>query len=446
MATPAYHQLGFIFILQAITTTINIIPFVSSEAIYLKNVDCAPYIDHVATDPGLYRYEPFYVKMHRCHGKDPVPNPKNMKCVPSSVGGTSNVSVYVLDQLSTLTTLDVVNHTACVQKCVISQESCSPYEQFRPSLCDCKCNYTSSNGPSNCFAPFVWSQSACDCKCPLSADTVVCKQRMVFSKEECGCTCKSKFYARCAKRKQIVDEDTCHCIPPSELVGKSRSGCDGGVNGAMLAVVILVEAFLIVFCYYLFYVYCYKHNYLKRKAEKQNVSAGYYHNGDIPNDTVNGVAAGRKLDNYGSSYGGARATTDEHNGAVALSDKELIRKEEHDRKRRNERQRLNGYAAPSQHDKERLYREEEDEEDDEELVQHPGYYPDEEKVSLDPSRPHPNHHNNHRRPSDDMYYDIMQVDGGPPSSLDNHNLNIPPDYSDAVSDFSEDGYGSVTQV
>ena len=440
MSSKAFHWLTITFIIQAI------IPFVFSQAIYLKNVACAPYIDHVATDPGLYRYEPFYVKMHRCHGKDPVPNPKNMKCVPESEGGTTNVSVFVFDQFSDLKTLEVVNHTACVQKCVISQESCSPFEQFRPALCDCKCNYSPNNGPSNCFEPFVWSHSACNCKCPLSADKVVCKQRMVFSKEECGCTCKSKFYARCAKRKQIVDEETCHCIPPSELVGKSRSGCDGGVNGGMLAVVILAEAFLIVFCYYFFYVYCYKHNYLRRKADKQNVSAGYYHNGDIPNDTVNGVngaAGGRKPH---SSYGGAVKTDD--NGASALSDKELIRKEERDRRRRNEpRQRHNGYAAPPlQHDKERLYREDDDD-DDVELVQHPGYYPDEEKASLDPSRPHHNHHNDHRRPSDDMYYDIMQVDGGgPPSSLDNHNLNIPPDYSDAVSEFSEDGYGSVTQV
>ena len=265
IAKLACYWLAVILIIQAATT----IQLVASEAIYLENVVCAPYIDHVATDPGLYRYEPFYVKMHRCHGKHPAPNPQNEKCVPRLEGGAVNVSIYVYDQLSNLKILDVLNHTACVQKCSLTQENCSPYEHFRPSLCGCSCNYTLANGRSNCVAPFVWQQSSCNCVCPIDAEKLVCKQRQVFNTEECGCTCKAKFYARCAKRKQIVDEETCYCIEPSTIVGKSRSGCDGGVNGAMLAVVILVEAFVIVFCYYLFYVYCYKHNYLKRKKDKQ---------------------------------------------------------------------------------------------------------------------------------------------------------------------------------
>ncbi|XP_066927880.1 uncharacterized protein [Clytia hemisphaerica] len=382
----------------------------AADPIHLENVECAPYIDHVATDPNLYRYEPYFVKMHRCHGKHPVPNPKNEKCVPKMQNGKDNVEIIVLTKLGNVHFLNITNHTDCEQRCVISQEDCTPYEQFKSSTCGCSCNYSPSTGPKNCYAPFIWQQSACNCICPKDEHSQVCAKRKVFSKEECGCTCKAKFYARCAKRKQVVDEGTCECVDPEVLVGKSRSGCDGGVNGAMLAVVIIVEAFVIVFCYYFFYRYCYKHNFLGRKKEK-NVSSGYYHNGDIPNDTA--------ARTYESTHDEREKLTEN----TRKPDKELIRQEE------RERVRLNGLS-----DKERIRIEEEEESD-----QYAGYYPEEEK-----SR-YPNHNG-------DMYYnDIMEVDGPPsshggPPSLDNHNLNIPPDYSDAISDFSEDGYGSVTQV
>ena len=393
----------------------------------MKNVECGPHLDHVETDPD-YRYEPYFVKMHRCHGKDPVLNPRNEKCVPKRLGGTANVSVYVLNQLNKLITISVLNHTSCVQECVISQDNCSPYEHFSPRVCDCRCNYTSSqDGRSNCEAPFVWQQSACNCMCPVDESRVTCMQRKVFSKEECGCTCKAKFYARCAKRKQIVDQDTCHCIEPSELVGKSQSGCEGGVNGAMLAVVILVEAFVIVFCYYFFYAYCYKYNYLARKADKKkNVSSGYYHNGDIPNDTPNNGAIS-KQGNYGSSYDDQkRFSLTEDNTVVGLSDKELIHKEERHRDSGYHYPHgKNGYATAA--DKERFLHEDEEEE-----RSHSNYCPG---APLGIDREHAPR---------DSYQDIMEVDG-PPSSLENHNLVLPPDYSDAISDLSED-YGSVTQV
>lgn len=386
-----------------IVITLQTFAALASTPVHLPNVDCAPYIDHVPTDPGKYRYEPYYVKLHRCHGKHPVvQNPKNEKCVPTS-NGVQNVTIYAVNQLGKVTQINVVNHTACNQECVISQNDCSPFEYFKKSVCGCSCNYTSVTGPKKCELPLVWQQPSCNCVCPKNADSQVCGRRKEFNKDECGCTCKAKFYARCAKRKQVVDEDTCYCIEPSVIVGKSKSGCDGGVNGAMLAVVIIVEAFVIVFCYYFFYVYCYRHNYLERKNNK-NVSSGYYHNGDIPNDTGHG--------NYGSAYDERNSYTE----SAQLTDKELIKQEE------RERGRLNGLS-----DKDRIRLEEENE--------YAGYYPVEEKSPLAPKHP----------PNGELYYDIMEVDG-PPSSLDNHNLNIPPDYSDAVSDFSEDGYGSVTQV
>ena len=375
-----------------------------AEITVLENVDCAPYEDHVATDPKNYNFDPYYVKIHRCHGKHYAQNPKNVKCVPKP-NGVVKVTYHAMNQQGQIELRTLDNHTACSQECVISQKDCTPYETFRPSTCGCSCdNYTSTTGKQNCEAPFVWQQSSCNCICPLKAETTTCERRKVFSNEECGCVCKAKFYARCAKRQQVVDENECTCVDPAVIVGKSQSGCDGGVNGAMLAVVIIVEAFVIVFCYYFFYVYCYKHNYLRRK----NKSDGFYHNGDVPTDVTPHT--------NGSTYSA--------NEGSRPTDKELIRQEE------RERARHNGLS-----DKDRIHIEEE----------YPNYYPEqEEKLPLAP-RPQQNYEP--RRGSGDYFYsDIMEVDG-PPSSLDNHNLNIPPDYSDAVSDFStEDGYGSVTQV
>lgn len=381
---------------------------VQGEITVLRNVDCAPYIDHVATDPENYNYDPYYVKLHRCHGKHYAQNPKNVRCVPKA-DGVVPVTYHAVNQLGNLETRTIDNHTACTQECIISQKDCTPFEQFREATCGCSCdNYTSTTGKKNCEAPFIWQQSACNCICPINAATTTCARRKVFSTEECGCVCKAKFYARCAKRQQVVDESICECVDPAVIVGKSRSGCDGGVKGLMLAVVIIVEALVIVLCYFFFYVYCYKHNYLGRKNKKKK-NDGFYHNGDVPTDAV------PRMNGNGANYD--RSSPHEGNP----TDKELIRQEE------RERERHNGLS-----DKDRIHIEE----------QYPDYYPEQEKAPLAPRQ-----QNQQQRGSGDYFYsDIMEVDG-PPSSLDNHNLNIPPDYSDAISDFStEDGYGSVTQV
>lgn len=381
---------------------------VCSEPITLGNVDCAPYVDYVASDPGLYRFWPMYVEIHRCQGKHFSPNPKNMKCMPTKTGIEKLKYRVTSYQTGNPIDLTIDNHTACSQQCVVSQANCTPYEHFKAGECGCTCNITkASEGQALCKPPFSWQQNGCNCVCPKPADTN-CGEKRQFNTDLCQCTCSARVYNRCARKKRVVDERTCLCVEPTVVIAKARSDCEGGVNGAMLAVVIIVEAVMIVFCYYFFYVYCYKYNYLGRK-NKQHVSSGFYHNGDIPTDRA-AVSNG----NYHLQY-------DDSSERDKMVDKEWIRNEEEEGKRPRH------YGMS---DKEVIALEEDNASGD-----YLSYYSDEEKSRFAPKS---------NGGGDYFYNDIMEVDG-PPSSLDNHNLNLPPEYSDAVSDLSETE-GSVTQV
>lgn len=373
--------------------------------VYLDNVDCDSFVDYVPTDPGLYRYDPLYVKLHRCHGKYYELNPHNRKCVPSN---TSKLNVIVYDKFGQPSTLELANHTECRQVCSITQANCTKYATFDSGLCECSCN----NDKVECPERFTWDRFRCDCKCRQEATE--CNQGKEWSTEECGCTCKSKLIARCAKRGQAINKDSCTCVDAA-VVAKQTSDCEGGVTGAMLAVIILGEAFVIAVCYYFFYVYCYKHNYLGRKANKPN---GYYHNGDITIAPVNGVT-------YHTTYDVNE--DDEKYSSNQFSDKERIRQEEVSDANYNNRNDEQGYDRNSPAS-----------------LKHPPYHHHDDMMEADEK-------SLLNKPSDEYYMygndDVSNTEERPPSSTDTHNLNLPPKYSDCVSDLnSEDGYASVTQV
>lgn len=374
---------------------------------YLENVNCGSHVDYIPTDPGTYKYDPMYVKLHRCHGKYYEANPHNRRCVPKP-DGIVFLNITMFNRGGNAFTKRVENHTACIQECAISQKNCTPYQTFNSRECDCICNKTAK---AVCPSNLQWDPIKCDCTCQKQA-VADCGLNKEWSETECGCTCKADIVRLCNSERRSINKDSCLC-DDAPIIAAQSSGCEGGVNGAMLAVIILGEAFIIVVCYYFFYIYCYKHNYLGRKAEKVN-NSGYYHKGDISSDT-------RVMN--GGTYHTANYDDDYNLNERSLSDKERIRHEEANANNVN--------AYPMRGGDNQSYRSRDDN-------KYP-YYPntrDDEKAPL-----------SKQGEEFYMYNDIMEVDGRPPSSTDTHNLNIPPDYSDCVSDVtSEDGYASVTQV
>ena len=249
---------------------------------FLPNIECGPYTDYVATDPGFHRYSPYFVKLHRCHGANLNGSPRNRKCVPIE-SKIQNLKTYGLSATGPQI-LTVKNHTACEYVCSITASSCSEHEKFESKECFCSCKYTKEPTPSPCVTPMYWDQTKCKCVCPYTSLT--CAEMKEFSAELCGCICKQKTNIQCSKRKQIVDESTCYCVPPPAVTaGRSSSGCDGGVKGGILAVIMIFEALAFVVAYFFLYIYCYKRRYLpkkKLKIQTMNQNNVSHHNGFTP--------------------------------------------------------------------------------------------------------------------------------------------------------------------
>ena len=236
------------------------------DPVHLKNIDCGSYVDYVPVDEQFFRYMPYYVELHRCHGANPIVNPQNRQCVPKD-GAVKNVSIYAVE-ISSLKpiVLTVKNYTSCDEKCLLNSSSCTPYQTFEQEICYCECNYTDTPVPNPCARPFVWDKTACNCVCPDSG--LMCEDRKEFNQEVCGCVCQQKFNVLCASRNQYIDQNTCGCIDLAEVRSSARIGCKDGVNGSILAVIMFIEAFLIIASYFVLYVYCYKRKYLSMKNSK----------------------------------------------------------------------------------------------------------------------------------------------------------------------------------
>jgi len=269
-----------------LTYFITLIPYVSTQ-LFLPNVDCGPHVDYIETDPGLHRYNPYVVKLHRCHGSNIGANPQNKQCLVDPVGIKElGIFAFKLDD-NTPSNIKVQNYTKCKEHCMVNQTSCTPYQNFTSETeCSCKCNYKTTPVPNPCVAPFFWDQSKCNCACPHS--TMTCAARKEFDKELCGCVCKQKFNLRCAKRKQILNEQDCTCVDPPIVTGAAQQNCDGGVSGGLLAVIMVLEAFFIIICYLVFYVYCYTRVYKRKQEAKYSVNK-HSTNGNVVQYTSNGV-------------------------------------------------------------------------------------------------------------------------------------------------------------
>ena len=63
----------------------------NKENRYLPPVVCGSYMDIVATDiEDHFRYNPYYVRLARCHGANSLANPRNKLCVPTKDGVDTN--------------------------------------------------------------------------------------------------------------------------------------------------------------------------------------------------------------------------------------------------------------------------------------------------------------------------------------------------------------------
>ncbi|XP_012558836.1 uncharacterized protein LOC105845530 isoform X1 [Hydra vulgaris] len=231
--------------------------------IFLNNVECGSYVDYIPVDEQFFRYMPYYVQLHRCHGANQIVNPQNRECVPKD-GAIKNISILAIEILTQKqTVLTLKNYTSCDEKCRLNSSSCTPYQVFDPEICFCECNYTDIPIPNPCKAPFVWDRTACNCVCPYSES--MCEERKELSKQVCGCVCKQKYNVLCANQNQYIDQTTCGCINLPDVKSSASIGCRDGVNWAMLAVIMLIEACFIIAAYFVLYVYCYKYKYLKMK-------------------------------------------------------------------------------------------------------------------------------------------------------------------------------------
>ena len=252
----------------------HLIVMTRSTVIFLRNVDCGPYVDYVQTDPlNYFRYNPFYVQLFRCHGADSLVNPRNKQCTPT-VKGIKDLEIYVINNSNgTYQSMAVKNHTECIETCSLDKSSCSAYQKFIKDECVCVCQYENTPNPNPCTSPFYWDKSMCDCIC--SIDTKVCEKRKEFNKEECDCVCKQKFHVRCAKRQKVVDEETCECVEASITEQSSGGSCEG-ITTEILLLIMALEAFTIIVLYFFLYRYCYKKVYFRIKSDKERESITNY--------------------------------------------------------------------------------------------------------------------------------------------------------------------------
>lgn len=264
---------GVLFVICALSISV----YGKRTPTYLENVECAPYVHYIETDPlNYFRYNPFYVKLFRCYGADSLLNPRNRQCMPTKVGA-EDVDIYVHNiGEQKWDTITVQNHTHCEEHCTLEESMCTPYQEFDRNECSCTCRYADAPSPnSTCGDQFYWDKSACNCVC--SVDSMRCEKRKVFSRDECSCVCKQKFYIRCAKRKMVVDQDTCECVEPTIETEKSINinRC-ASANIWILVIALVVEFVVLVILYCLCYRYCYKHYYFRMKADKKAESMTKY--------------------------------------------------------------------------------------------------------------------------------------------------------------------------
>ncbi|XP_057311796.1 uncharacterized protein LOC130649525 [Hydractinia symbiolongicarpus] len=250
----------------------------------LPNVDCNSYVDFVATDPKYHRYTPYYVKLNRCNGVNVGGwKPHNKRCLPTK-DGISNISILTVDSGNRFNFVTLQNHTACNERCIIDNSSCTQYQTFQPNDCDCLCKYNNPPQTNPCVHPLTWDHTKCNCVCPHTS--LKCEKGKVFTKDTCGCTCNIKIRIQCTERKMLIDQNSCTCVAPNVVTGAAKGTCEGDVKGGVLAVVMIMEALAFVVAYFFLYSYCYKRQYLPRKqAKNSNLqhNNSQYRNFDAPN-------------------------------------------------------------------------------------------------------------------------------------------------------------------
>lgn len=202
--TPLKDLLELFITLVSINISLN-------KPTILKNIPCSPQPDYVETDTlSYFRYTPSMIRLHRCHGANSINDLQYKKCIPNE-NGTEDVEISVMNiKFQTPLTLSVKNHTACIEKCVIDKTSCSPFQNFLPEDCTCKCGYDRPPDPYPCVDPFRWETSMCSCVC--SVDSKECTDGKEFNNRTCRCECKLMAYVQCARKKKVVDENNCQCV------------------------------------------------------------------------------------------------------------------------------------------------------------------------------------------------------------------------------------------
>lgn len=124
-----------------------------------KNVDCNTYEDVVPTDERkLYRYIPYYVKIHRCQGKNRWESSTGKICLPTK----QKAVVFKVEQRlyasAPLINITLYNHTSCTTKCKTNSSVCQGSAKWNEYTCTC-CSALNNT----CASGYEWNIYSCAC-------------------------------------------------------------------------------------------------------------------------------------------------------------------------------------------------------------------------------------------------------------------------------------------
>ncbi|XP_057311795.1 uncharacterized protein LOC130649524 [Hydractinia symbiolongicarpus] len=217
----------------------------------LPNVYCNTYPYYVQVDAN-HQFDPRVVDLFRCHGKNDAMHRPNIKCVAKT---TSKVTISVMRlRDGNWQNHILVNHTSCHEVCALDATSCSDYQTYDKSACQCRCHQKSP--PSDCVSPFTWDSLSCDCVCPHTEHNYKCESKKVFNRDYCGCMCKPNRRRKCERLGMYLDGNSCLCVNnstgPVSGATKSDQDCLHQKAKIITALVLVFEAIAILVAFYLY--------------------------------------------------------------------------------------------------------------------------------------------------------------------------------------------------
>lgn len=246
-------------------TTMVLTTFISdtkSNDNYLDfNVDCGTYLDVIPTDV-KFTYIPYYVRLHRCQGKDKHLPGVGRECRPKNKTTISYKVEY--SDTGQKGFLLLYNHTECEYVCENNITSCPSGQGWHEATCSC------CEKDRQCFGNYVWNRTKCRCICPENRR---CDGDYEWDREQCRCVCP------------ITSKDNCGNLTPYPSVPTSLSTGDGDlkpntskvagdndqpcIKYQIVILIAVVEFIIVIALSILVFYFCF---YYRRVEGRYNVS------------------------------------------------------------------------------------------------------------------------------------------------------------------------------